>query len=168
MQIVTTTQRLVIRKMTMDDATPFHRYRNDLEVAQYQGWETPYSLEQAEALVRDMELNDPFVLGEWTQLGVALLDASHSLIGDVAVRLEAEEPTAEIGVTFDRMYWGAGYAGEAVTAVVEHCLDRLGLARVVAFTHQHNEAAQRVLERAGLRFVATDGDELVYYRRADQ
>ena len=167
MQIVTTTERLVIRKMVATDAPTLHRYRNDAEVARYQGWVTPYSFQQAEALARDMELNDPFLLGEWTQLAVALLDASHSLIGDVAVRLEAEEPTAEIGVTFDRNHWGEGYAGEAVTAVVEHCLEHLGLARIVAFTHHANEPAQRVLERAGLRFVATDGDDLVYYRRAD-
>ena len=167
MQIVTTTERLVIRKMTTADAPTLQRYRNDPEVARYQGWDTPYSLQHAEKLAREMERNDPFLLGAWTQLGVALLGSSHALIGDVAVRLEAEEPTAEVGVTFDRTHWGLGYAGEAVTAVVEHCLEHLGLARVVAFTHHANEPAQRVLERAGLRFVTTDGDDLVYYRRAD-
>ncbi len=167
MQIVTTTERLVIRKMTIDDAPTLHRYRNDAEVARYQGWAIPYALQDAESLARDMDLNDPFALGDWTQLAVARLEASHALIGDVAVRLEAEEPTAEIGVTFDRAHWGAGYASEAVVGVVEHCFERLGLARVVAFTHHANEPAQRVLERAGLRFVATDGDELVYYLRAD-
>ena len=70
----------------------------------------------------------------------------------------------EIGFSLAPARWGLGYASEAVAAVVDHVLERLGLARVVAFTLADNEAAQRVLEHAGLRYIGLDGDECIYYR----
>ena len=166
MNIVLTTDRLVVRRFEPDDATALHAYRNDPEVARWQGWSTPWPFEIAEAFAVEHHVFPLFELGDWTQLALAPVSDPSLLIGDIGVRLEAAEPTAEIGFTLARSYWGLGYAGEAVRAVVDHIFELLGLARVVAFTHRDNEAAQRVLERADLRFVALDGDELVYYRRA--
>jgi RimJ/RimL family protein N-acetyltransferase len=108
-----------------------------------------------------------FEPGTWTQLAVAIRDAPSELVGDIGVRVEPVEPTVEVGFTVAREHWRRGYASEALRAVVEHLLhaDR-GFVRVVAFTDHRNEAAQHVLERAGLRYITQDGDEFVYYRRA--
>ena len=166
--VIVRTERLVIRTFCVDDAERLHRYRNEPDVAQYQGWTTPYPLDDARNLAEAMAAQDPFLLGTWTQLAIAhATDPDHHLIGDIAVRMEAEEPTAEVGFSLDPQYWGQGIVAEGLTAVVDHLFGTLALARVVAFTDANNERAHRTLERAGLRFITTDGDDLVYYRRAD-
>ena len=166
MEIVLATERLVVRRFEPADAVALHAYRNDPEVARWQGWDTPYAFEHAEDLAVQMHLLPLFEPGDWTQLALAPIDEPERLIGDIGVRLEAHEPTAEIGFSLAREHWGRGLASEAVSAVVDHVLAECSLVRVVAFTLRENEAAQRVLEHAALRFVALDGDELVYYRRA--
>ena len=42
--------RLVIDALTVDDASAVAAYRNDPEVARYQGWSLPYGVEQAAGL----------------------------------------------------------------------------------------------------------------------
>ncbi len=166
-QPLLTTARLLVRRFVIGDTERFHTYRNDPEVARWQGWSLPYPRESADSLVQEMATVDLFTLGGWTQLAVVLPAAPNTLIGDVGVRMEADEPTAEIGFSLAREHWGSGYGGEMVSAVVDHLFHPLGLARVVAFTHEDNEPAQRVLEQAGLRYITQDGDEFVYYRRAE-
>ena len=161
------TDRLIVRRFVIADTAPFHVYRNLAPVAEHQGWETPYSLDEAHALVADMTNNDPFGLGEWTQLAIAYAGSPTELIGDIAVRMESDEPTAEIGFSLHPDHWGLGLVTEALDAIVEHLFAKLALARVVAFTAPENRRAQRTLERVGLRYIATDGNDLVYYRRND-
>ena len=76
------------------------------------------------------------------------------LIGDFGVRVQADEPTVEIGVTFSSAAQGRGYATEALDAPVTHLLADRGMARAVAVTLEENTPTQRLLERAGFRAVA--------------
>jgi RimJ/RimL family protein N-acetyltransferase len=160
------TERLVIRRFTTADVDAFHGYRNDPSVARWQGWSVPYPRETAEDLVTEMTTITLFGPGEWTQVAVARRDAPDGLIGDFGVRVQAGEPTAEIGVTFSPAVHGQGYATEALDALVEHLLVDLGMERAVAVTLEANTPTQRLLERAGFRAVARDGDELIFSRRA--
>jgi RimJ/RimL family protein N-acetyltransferase len=165
-EVVVSTPRLLVRRFAFADAPTFHAYRNDPEVARYQGWSLPYSHDDADALAIVMSRQPLFEAGTWTQLAIATHDAPTAIIGDIGVRVEPVEPTVEVGFTMARDQWGRGYASEALTAVVEHLLaPARGIVRVVAFTDLHNEAAQHVLENAGLRYITQDGDEFVYYRR---
>ncbi len=165
-EVVVATTRLVVRRFAFADAPAFHAYRNDADVARHQGWSLPYSQDDADALAIVMSRQPLFEPGSWTQLAIATRERPAVIVGDIGVRVEPVEPTAEIGFTLAREHWGQGYASEAVTAVVEHLLHPArGFVRVVAFTDHRNDAAQHVLERAGLRYITQDGDEFVYYRR---
>lgn len=58
---------------------------------------------------------------------------------------------AELGYIFDPGYGGHGYATEAVTAVVAHAFDRLGVRRITAGCFADNLASVRILEKVGMR-----------------
>ncbi|MCX5115666.1 GNAT family N-acetyltransferase [Micromonospora sp. NBC_00362] len=58
---------------------------------------------------------------------------------------------AELGYIFDPAYGGRGYATEAVTAVVAHAFDRLGVRRITAGCFADNLASVRILEKVGMR-----------------
>jgi RimJ/RimL family protein N-acetyltransferase len=104
--------------------------------------------------------------GRRTLMTITRADTDEA-IGEIDVRIEPEEPTAEIsGVGLADHARGQGYATEALDAVVAHLLGARGFVRVVAFASSSDERAQRLLERVGLRAVAADGDDLVYLKRA--
>lgn len=160
------TERLVIRRFGPADVDAFHAYRSDPEVARWQGWSLPFTRTDAESFVAAMTACEMFAPGEWTQVAVAPVAAPHRLLGDFGVRVEAEEPTAEIGMTFARSSQGQGYATEALRALVTHLLVERAFERVVAVTLVANEPTQRLLARAGFTAVAQDGEELIFSCRA--
>ncbi len=162
-----TTERLLVRGFTLDDLDEFHAYRNDPDVARWQGWGVPYSREAAEALVYEMAISELFRPGAWTQLALERKDEI-GLIGDIGVRREPVEPTAEVGITLAAAVQGQGYATEALDAVVDDLFRTLTLARVIAIVDVENAPVRRLLDRTGFTVVAQDGDELIFSRRAER
>ena len=100
---------------------------------------------------------------EWTRWTVTAATSGEP-IGELGVRLEAEEPTAEIRVTVAAAVRGKGFGTEAVGRLVEHLLDGPDTARVVAVVAQADEHLHRLLGRAGLEPVALDGDDVIFSR----
>ena len=68
------TPRLILRNLQEYDLDLFVAYRNEPEVARYQGWGTPYPREKGERFISLMK--DKFALkqGDWIQYAVALKD----------------------------------------------------------------------------------------------
>ncbi|GAA4671382.1 GNAT family N-acetyltransferase [Phytohabitans rumicis] len=58
---------------------------------------------------------------------------------------------AQLGYIFDPVYGGHGYATEAVTAMVAHAFDHLGVRRITAGCFADNLASVRILEKVGMR-----------------
>jgi RimJ/RimL family protein N-acetyltransferase len=140
------TERLTLRRLERRDAAVISAYRSDPAVAQYQSWDSPYPVQSAEALVREMEsrrLDEP----GWTQIGIELR-ATGELIGDVAFE-NRDASEAAVGYSLAPAHWGHGYATEAVGAVVAHGLDALGFDLIVAEVVPENAASIAVLTRLG-------------------
>lgn len=142
-----TTDRLVLRRFRLDDAAVLASYRSVPEVARYQSWTSPYSLDKARYAVQTMVAADPSQPG-WFQYAVELADEKH-LIGDVGVNLADNLRQAEIGYTLAPDQQGHGYATEAVRAVLDHLFRVQGLHRVSAECDARNTASARLLERLG-------------------
>jgi RimJ/RimL family protein N-acetyltransferase len=141
------TKRLIIRRLRDSDVGSFLAYRNDPEVARYQSWESCTEQETID-LVRDA--TQPGTPGEWVQFAVGLKRTS-PLIGDCALKTEADGRQAEIGFTFSRAYQGRGFASEAVTRLLDYAFCELNLHRVYAITDQENAPSVALLERLGMR-----------------
>ncbi len=147
--------RLVLRHFRTDDALSLHRYRNDPEVARYQGW-TPPDEAEARAFVAQESRQPPAVPNQWLQLALELRDAEHMVesvgghVGDVAFKTDGAG-TAEFGYSLSRVVQGRGYMTEAVERLLEYLFTELKLHRVVAHADVRNEASVRLLERVGCR-----------------
>jgi RimJ/RimL family protein N-acetyltransferase len=165
------TTRLRLRHFMDSDLTLFMAYRNDPEVARYQGWEE-ISEPEARAFIQEQKEVQPGVPGQWFQIAVELKETG-MLVGDCALKIEEhDEHQAEIGYTLSRAYQGRGIASEAVSCVLEYAFVTLGLHRVIAITDCENVASVALLERLGLRreghfrqnvwFKGKWGDEYLY------
>lgn len=145
------THRLLLRPFQESDLDGFACYRSDPEVARYQSWATPYSLDQAAAFLEKMKLAQAGAPGAWYQLAVER-QSQPGLIGDCAFQALAEEARhAQIGFTFSRIHQRQGYATEAVRRLLDYLFSELHLHRVTATCDVENLASTRLLERIGMR-----------------
>lgn len=149
--IVLTTPRLRLRPFQESDLEAFAAYRSDPDVARYQSWTPPFTLDQAAAFLGDMKLARPGQPGVWYQLAVER-QSQPGLIGDCAFQVLADDDQqAEIGFTFSPLHQKQGYATEAVRGLLGYLFSDLRLHRVTATCDVENVASFRLLERVGMR-----------------
>ena len=139
------TARLLLRTMVEDDIGGLHAYRNGPHV-DYQSWDLPYPIEDAEELVRDSAQHDGPVRDGWVQIAI---DKDGELVGDVAIGLDTEGRIATIGYTLRDDVQGQGIAREAARAVVARLFEHLGVHRIEASTAPENERSIRLLLSLG-------------------
>ncbi|GGM07819.1 GNAT family N-acetyltransferase [Deinococcus aerophilus] len=142
-----TTPRLTLRPLTPDDLPAVLAYRNDPQVARYQGWALPATPDSVAGLVSDRPLGAP----GWVQRAVTLHGGT--LLGDVALNTHNQQ--AEMGVTLARSAQGHGYAREALHALITHAFTELGLHRLRASTDPRNTPVAALLIRLGFRYEGT-------------
>ncbi|MEV6495608.1 GNAT family protein [Actinoplanes sp. NPDC051633] len=135
-----TTERLVLRRFRASDQEAFAAYRNDPEIARYQGWGTVTT-------AADFSRGEPDEPG-WFQYAVELV-AERQLIGDVGVNTHENRMQASIGYTLAAAHHGRGYATEAVRAILDHLFRVRGLHKVSAECDARNTASARLLTRVG-------------------
>jgi aminoglycoside 6'-N-acetyltransferase len=143
--MILSTARLTLRRFSSGDAAALSAYRSVPEVARYQSWDAPYSLEQATGTVRSFADGDPEQAG-WFQYAI---DLDGVLIGDIGLNLADNLRQADLGFTLAPAYQGQGYAAEAVGALLDHLFLVKDLHRVSAECDARNEASARLLERLG-------------------
>jgi aminoglycoside 6'-N-acetyltransferase len=144
-----TTSRLSIRMMRSLDVERFVEYRNQPDVARFQDWEVPFTVEMGRRLIDEQAALDGPTNDSWVQLA---LELAGTTIGDVAVAVRDAGRQATIGYSIITDAQGYGYATEAVGAVVDALFDEAGIHRIVASIDPGNGASRRVLEKLGFRF----------------
>ena len=143
------TERLTVRILRAQDIDTFTAYRNDPQVNALQDWDLPYPRERVERLVAALADRADVVPGKGTQLAI---DLDGELIGDIYVGLDEQGGIADLGYTLTTPHQGKGYALEAVSAVVDDLVDRVGVHRIVAELSPDNDPSARLLERLGMTF----------------
>ena len=141
------TERLELRRFKDTDAEAFAAYRSVPEVARYQSWDAPYSLEAARTAVAGFASDDPLQPG-WFQYAI---DLDGVLIGDLGLNLHENLRQAELGFTLAPAYQGKGYATEAVRGLLHHLFTERNLHRVSAEADARNLPSVQLLERVGFR-----------------
>jgi aminoglycoside 6'-N-acetyltransferase len=142
-------ERLVIRRFCDADAKAFSAYRDDPDVARYQGWDRPYSVSQATDFISGLHGLSPGRAGTWFQFAICLRE-SNRLIGDVGLRTTDDHPPhGELGFSLATSQQGHGYAAEAVHTVIRYCFDTLEMSKLFAITDGQNVQARRLLNHLG-------------------
>lgn len=146
-------ERVVIRRLSPGDLPAFQAYRHDPDVGRYQGWK-PQSDSEALAFLQDMESAALFPPGKWVQLGIAD-GQTDLLIGDLGLFVAADGHSAALGFTLCSQVQGRGLGTEAVRQAVRLLFQHTAVASVEGITDARNAPSIRLLERIGMRKVAT-------------
>jgi RimJ/RimL family protein N-acetyltransferase len=146
------TERLILRRPRLGDAAAAYERRSLPEVARYQDWEMPYTMERAEkSMARAAAMDGPAVDEGWT-ITVVDAQAPDRILGDLSVQLRWGGRTGRFGYTFHSDHWGRGYATEASRALVHYLFTDIGVSRIESALHPANPPSARVLEACGLIF----------------
>ena len=146
------TERLILRRLSVDDGAFILGLLNDPAWLRFIGDKGVRNLEDARNI-----LTGPMDM--YARLGFGLylterkLDSAPVGICGLIKRDALED--VDIGFAFLPDFRRKGYAREAAAAVMEHARSSFGLRRLVAITSPDNEASIRLLEKLGLRFEAT-------------
>lgn len=148
------TERLILRKLSLDDAEEIFFLRSDGEVNRYLDRARAVDLDDAIAFTN--KVNIGIANNKWIYWAVCFKD-NPKLIGTVCLwNLNEEENKAEVGYELIPEYQRKGIAGEALSAVIEFGFSKLELGKIEAYTHKENLASIKLLEK--LNFVR-DFDE---------
>jgi [ribosomal protein S5]-alanine N-acetyltransferase len=148
------TERLLLRKMRLEDARAMFAYASDPEVTRYVLFDTHRSIEDSVAFLRFAV--EGYERGDFGGWGVVLKD-SGAFVGTCGVDYgyAPEHARAELGYVLSREHWGKGLMPEAVRAVIRFGFGRMALNRIQARCIAENTASARVMEKAGMTYEGT-------------
>lgn len=141
------TERLSLRKLTVDDAEFILALLNEPSFLRYIGDKKVRNLDDA----RQYILNGPIASYERHGFGLNCVELreSHTPIGMCGLLKREELPDPDIGFALLPDFWNQGFAFEAAEAVLK---DAGNLQRILAITSLDNEASINLLQRLGFRF----------------
>ncbi|WP_456271370.1 GNAT family N-acetyltransferase [Bacillus sp. AK031] len=144
------TERLILRKLTLEDTQDIHEYGTDPLVSRYVGWPRHVTIEDSKEFAEH-------ILQQYENKNIAFWGMEHKgsrkLVGTIDfVSWDPKHKTAEIGYVLSRENWGRGYTAEAARAVIAFGFERMGLVRIQARCFLENAGSQRVMEKSGMSF----------------
>lgn len=141
------TERLVLRKVTKDDADSLLTYLSDEEVTRHMGLAPFVSAE--DALDEIGWYQSIFDNGTGMRWGITM-EGQDRIIGSCGFLNRTQKHNrAEIGFELSREYWGKGIAAEALRAVIEYGFSELDLNRIEALIEPANSPSQKLVEKNG-------------------
>lgn len=143
------TGRLLLRDISPADEYALFRCLSDEEVMRFWGMPPLRSLEQAAALCENFRRG--FAEGRHIRWGIVRRKDGMFLGTCGFHSWDPHNHSCEIGYEIDRMYWGNGYATEAIRAIVSFAFSYLEVYRIGALVHPDNRASERVLLNAGFQ-----------------
>jgi [ribosomal protein S5]-alanine N-acetyltransferase len=143
-----TTDRLLLRRLTMDDAPAIFFLRSNETVLKFIGREPAASIEEAIAFIQ--RINTAIDTNESILWGITLQDNPTEVIGTICYwRLQPENYRTEIGYALHPGHWRKGIMKEAIQKVLEYGFETMKLHSVEARTSGDNIASGAILEATG-------------------
>lgn len=146
---ILTTDRLILRKISLDDAPEVFFLRSDAIVNQFIKREPALNLADAENwILKVLGFEDRNESINWA----ITLKGEIKIIGQICLwNIEKEKDVAEVGYSMHPNYFGKGLMTEALIAVNNYGFTSMNLSRIDAFTQKRNERSISMLEKNGFK-----------------
>jgi RimJ/RimL family protein N-acetyltransferase len=143
------TDRLIIRKMTMDDLPWLIDSRSDPDMYRYLGG---LERQNADAVTQRMgfylDCYENFGFGQCAMIW----KATGELIGCSGLQPLENTGEIEVGYSVIPKYWRHGIGFECAYAWLAYGFDKCGLERIVAVADKENTGSWRIMEKCGMKF----------------
>lgn len=153
------TPRLVLRKITMEDAeAAFRNWESDDCVTEFLRWPTARDMAQVDSVTRQWV--DGYADPAFYQWVIVPKDLNEP-IGTISVVDQNERTdTVHIGYCIGSRWWRMGYTSEAFSAIIPFLFEQVKVQRIEAQHDPENPGSGAVMRKCGLKYEGT-------LRRAD-
>ncbi len=139
--------KVLLRWLTADDVDALHEIFSDPEVARYLAIARQPERADTERFLDG--IHEGYRTSTLYQWGI---EHAGRVVGTCTLGgIDWENRRAEIGFALARASWGQGLMPGALTLVIDHAFDDLGLHRIEADIDPRNGASLRLVERLGFR-----------------
>jgi len=139
--------RVRLRQLSAADLDDLHRVFSDATAMRY--WSRPAFVDLAETRDYLAAIDAGRQRGDLLQWGIEHVGQARIIGTTTLFYIDREQGRAEIGYILQSSYWGQGLANEALTAVLRHARDQMGMRRIDADVDPRNAASLRCIERLG-------------------
>ncbi|MBD8071574.1 GNAT family N-acetyltransferase [Bacillus sp. PS06] len=141
------TNRLVLRRVTNEDAKDVLKYLSDEDVMKYYGLDPFQSIDDAlEEISWYQSIQDNSTGIRW---GITLKDQDR-VIGSCGFHNSVSQHyRTEIGFELSKDQWGKGIALEAVGAIINYGFEQMNFQRIEALIEPPNLPSQKLVENLG-------------------
>ena len=144
------TERLLLRKIRLTDASDMFEYSKNPDVTKYLLWDPHPNVEHTRNYID--YLQDRYRDGKYYDWAV-ILKSSGKMIGTCGFSsISPEHRSAEVGYVLNPAFRGQGIAGEALSAVLDFAFRKMALNRVEAKCVEENGSSERVMQKVGMTF----------------
>jgi ribosomal-protein-alanine N-acetyltransferase len=149
-----TTERLVLRAFTDDDAQPLFEHARNPNVTRFTLWEAHRTVADTMIFLRDYAVLR-YLEGMAEPYAVTIKPDPRPVGSCGCFWAAKPHQTMELGYWIAEPFWGKGYIVEACRAVLTFVFTEYGPERVQARVIDGNEASVRVLAKLGFRAEGT-------------
>ena len=147
--IILETERLILRKWSIDDIDDLVEGLNDIEITKWHAlYSYPFTKEDAkneiESILKKYDNPDYY---NWA----IVLKEENKVIGRVGLYDIYDDVAHAGGIWINRKYQGKGYAKEALIARTEFAFDKLNLRKIENGFYEGNEASKQLQEKLGYK-----------------
>ncbi|MBD7944389.1 GNAT family N-acetyltransferase [Psychrobacillus sp. Sa2BUA9] len=144
------TERLILRKVTLEDIQDMYLYGSDEEVSKYVTWNTLETISDTKGFVE-------FVLNKYenkqvSPWGIECKENGKFIATIDFVWWQPNNKTAEIGYVISKDYWRKGLTSEVAKEIIKFGFEKMDLVRIQARCDVENIGSARVMEKAGMSF----------------
>jgi ribosomal-protein-alanine N-acetyltransferase len=139
------TDRLLLRRATVDDADGVFAYASDAEVTRFLTITPRTTVDDSVAFLKWCEK----AWDAGTSFPLAIVDrSSDEFVGMIELRISMHG--VELGYALQRGAWGNGFMTEAIRGAIDWALGNQDVYRVWAYADVANVGSRRALEKAGM------------------
>jgi len=145
---VITTERICLRRFTMDDAEGLRSLLGDEDVMRY----SVIGSLSAERIIT--HLHGWIAHYQEHGFGIWAVIFDNQLIGFCGVdwKIVDNNPQIQLSYRFNKQFWGKKLAYEAASAVCEYAFQRLGIKRIICLIDPENDRSIALALRLGMQF----------------
>lgn len=145
------TDRLILRKLEVDDAPAVYRnYASNDNVTKYLTWPTHASV--ADSYSYTNSVVQSYKSGRHYEWAIVPRNFGEVIGAISIVRMREKEDDVEIGYCIGEAFWHQGITSEALTAIIQFVKDDMRPRRIFAGHDINNPHSGSVMKKCGMRF----------------
>lgn len=155
------TERLTLRKLTIQDADEVFHLRSDEKVNACLDRKPATTIQDAKDFIKKIENTLQNMEGVYWAI---TFNTNETLIGTICYyNLDLENNIAEIGYELRSLYHGQGIMQEAVKKVIDYGFEVMQLNSITAFPRMDNKMSIKLLKRNGFELDKAVEDNYAMY-----